>query len=272
MAIGIGIGLSPSFGGGGGGVSYTAEAEALFARMSVAPDNTRKGLINTAILSLLAGAVSGSNIWAKLDALYLIAAHDSQAGRLNWKGTSYTLTMSGGMGTGDFTTDRGFTGDAVAKWLDTGLADNTAAINWSQDSACFGCWVNQDNATVNSSMGAASSANLRILPKDAGTTGSVRLHKGTSLSVAGQTTRLGFCAANRSTSTASQFYRGGVSIGTSATVSTAPAATNISILRASSTYSNDRVAAAVIGGSLTANEHTDLYNALNTFLTAIGGA
>jgi hypothetical protein len=37
-------------------------------------------------------------------------------------------------------------------------------------------------------------------------------------------------------------------------------------------FSQDQIGAAVVGGSLTANEHTDLYNVLNAYLTAVGGA
>jgi hypothetical protein len=169
MAIGIGIGLSPSFGGGGGsGVSYTAEAEALFARMSAAPDATRKGLINTAILSLLTGAVSGSNIWAKLDALYLIAAHNQQAADLNWKSAGYTLSPLGGMGAGDFTTDRGYLGDGIGKYLATGITPSAGGFNYALDSACFGAWINVDNVSVNSCMGSVSGSNVRLNPNASG--------------------------------------------------------------------------------------------------------
>jgi hypothetical protein len=271
MAIGIGIGLSPSFGGGGAGVSYTAEAEALFARMSVAPDATRKGLINTATLSLLTGAVSGSNIWAKLDALYLTAAHDQQAGSLNWKGTSYTLVPSGGMGAGDFTTDRGYTGDAIAKYLDTGFSDDTAAVNWSQNSLSLGCWVNNNVASGNLSVGLDGGGNVRVQPNSGGTVAG-RAHTSTSVSTTGAVTRQGFVAVNRSASNAQELYRAGASIATSAAVSGAPIASTITLLKSQSFFSADRVAAATIGGSLTANEHLDLYNALNTYLTAVGGA
>lgn len=272
MAMSLGIGIGLPFGGAAtSGPSYDPDAVAFFARMATDPGATRKGLYNDLFLALKTGAVSGANIYAKLDAVWLIAAHEQSTAILNLKGTSYTLTASGGMGAGDFTTDRGFLGDGVAKWLDTGIADNAGGINWSQNSATFGAWVNQDNGSTTSAMGSVGSSNLRVLP-NAGGSATVRLHKSTNLSVGGQVNRLGFVAANRSSGTANELYRAGASIGTSATASTATAVTNLSILRATSTYANDRVGAAMVGGSLTANEHLDLYNALNAYLTAVGGA
>lgn len=264
--MGIGIGLSPSFGGGGAAVSYTAEAEALFARMSVAPDATRKGLINTCILSLLTGAVSGANIWNKIDALYLMAAHDAQAATLNWKSTSYTLTT-----TLTPTTDRGYTGDGVSS-ISTGFADNTAAVNWSQDSASLGVWINQDNGSTSPVSGITSTANTRLNHNSAGTVNS-RIHGTVQATTTGGVNRLGFLVGVRVSSSTVNLYRAGVSIATTgASTSVAPALGNILFLQSSVGLTTDRVAAGVIAGALTANENLDIYNALNVYLTAIGGA
>lgn len=69
------IGGAPVWGGGSG---YSAEAIAYFAGMSVQPDATRKGQLDTLITSL-----KSAGVWAKLDALYIMAAHDAQAARVN---------------------------------------------------------------------------------------------------------------------------------------------------------------------------------------------
>ena len=66
---------------------FDPAATALFARMTVQPDNTRKALINSTIVGLKA-----SGIWAKADALYVTAAHDAQSARLNWVQDLYNLT------------------------------------------------------------------------------------------------------------------------------------------------------------------------------------
>jgi hypothetical protein len=260
--------------GGGGGVVYSPEALALFARMVPEPDEARKGLINTAILALLTGPVSGANIWVKLDALYLLAAHSQQASTLNWKGASYTITLGGGMGTTspDFTTDRGYLGDGVGKFLDTNFADNTAAVNWSQDSASLGVWVNQDNGATIPVAGVTASANTRLNPNSAGTV-NARIHGTVQATTTGGVNRLGLLVGVRVSSSTVNLYRGGVSIATTgASTSAGPVSGTLRILQSSVGTTNDRVAAGVIAGALTANENLDLYNAMSGYLTGVGGA
>jgi len=275
MAMSLGIGIGLPFGGGpSSGPSYDPDAAAFFARMATDPGATRKGLYNDLFLALKTGAVSGANIYAKLDAVWLIAAHEQSTAILNLKGTSYTLIPSGTMGTTppDFTVDLGYLGDGVGKWLDTGIADNAGGINWSRDSMMMGAWVNNNIAGGGNSFGLAANANVRIQPNSGGTQ-SGRAHTSTSVSLAGAPTRQGFVAVNRSGASAQELYRAGASIATSGASSVAPAASNLSLLLSNTTvWSQDRIAAAVVGGSLTANEHLDLYNALNAYLTAIGGA
>lgn len=89
---------------GPGGPSFETEAQTLFAAMSVEPDAARKTLINDLIAGLKA-----DGIWAELDLLYVKAAHDAQAGRLNWKnpGTFDLIEVNSPA----FHTDRGYTGD-----------------------------------------------------------------------------------------------------------------------------------------------------------------
>ena len=71
------------------GAGYTPQAKALFAAMSAKPTPTRMNLYNGLILSLRT-----SGLWANLDALYLMAAHDEQAGRLNIVAQSRTASAT----------------------------------------------------------------------------------------------------------------------------------------------------------------------------------
>jgi len=267
MNLGIGLSLS-SARTAGGGASYSAEATAYFARRATQPDATRKGLMNTLILSLLTGAVSGSNIWAKGDILSLYADTDSADALLNWKSSSYAATN---VNSTTFTTDRGFTGNGTTMYLDTNFADNTAAVNWSRDSASYGIWINQDPVNSLLAFGVAAAAvNLSLTPRSTGTgLMSIRLHSGTTLTAA-VANRLGFSSASRTTSTNTAGYRDGSNLGTSAGASTAPGAYNLSVFRNNASYGSDRVACLWVGGALTDNEMLDLYNALLTYLTAIG--
>ncbi len=98
---------------------YSPEAAALLSRMTVTPSTARKQLIDALIATLV-----GAGIWAKLDALYLLAAHDAQAARLNWIADRYNLTA---VNSPTFTTDRGYAGTGAAMYLDTGFNPATAA-------------------------------------------------------------------------------------------------------------------------------------------------
>jgi len=71
--------------------------------MSVAPSAARQLVIDALIRQL-----KDAGVWAKLDVLYVIAAHDIQAGRVNWKNPgTFTATE---VSAPTFTTDRGYAG------------------------------------------------------------------------------------------------------------------------------------------------------------------
>lgn len=110
------------------GSEYDADSEALFARMTSAPDETRKGHIDTLILALKAAGV-----WSKMDVLYVLAAHDAQAACLDWKGT-YDATENG---TPTFTADRGYTG-SLSNGLTTTYSPLTAGLGYAATSAHIG--------------------------------------------------------------------------------------------------------------------------------------
>jgi hypothetical protein len=86
------------------------------------------------------------------------------------------------------------------------------------------------------------------------------------------TTSAGYTAANRSGAALRQIYKNGGSVANDTQASAALAATTIYLGRDGALYSTHQIAAAHIGGSLTAAEHLALYNAINTYLTAIGAA
>lgn len=96
----------------GGGVAFEPETIAYLNRMSVTPDATRQGLINTFIKDWKA-----AGLWPLTTVLYLMAAHDAQAARLNLKGSDFTLTP---VASPAFTADRGYKGDGSTSYLRTG--------------------------------------------------------------------------------------------------------------------------------------------------------
>lgn len=83
-----------------------AETDALIARMTTAPDATREGHIND-----LVAALKTAGVWSKLGVLYVYAAHTSQAALLNWVDDGTLDGVNNNSMT--FTTDEGFKGGAT---------------------------------------------------------------------------------------------------------------------------------------------------------------
>lgn len=245
--------------------SYSPEANALFARMSLQPDRDRKTLINSLIVAL---KVAG--VWAKLDVLYLTAAHDAQAARLNWVSTSYTLVP---FSAPTFLTDRHYVGDGAASYLDTGYQPGVSAGSKAlQDDNHFGLWVRNN---VNGSGIDAGSTNHTINANNSGNL-NARNMTGTTDTVGTAGTSVGHSVHSRSAGATYSRYKDGVSLGDVTRTSSAPGAMNLFLCcrnsGSASAFSTRQFAALHLGGGLTAGEVAALRTALNTFLTALGAA
>ena len=260
--------------GAGSGYSYTnAEAATLVAAMSSAPDDTRKGVIDTCI-----GAIKTAGVWTKLDCLWIRAAHDSQAALLDWK----RLSDSTAVNSPTFTTDRGFTGDGSTSYINTNFTPSTDGVNYIRDSASMGAYLNAGTDTAVSgpnSIGVSTASHqARIEPWRSSTPGATvrsRVNTLTATTVGTVTTRYGLTAINRSGGSAEQVYRNGSSIGTSAVASTGLCNIDVYELGQNNAgslggASDNRIAASFVGGSLTSTEHADLFTAIEAYLDAVG--
>lgn len=251
--------------------SFTnAEASSYVSRMSVAPSEGRKATIDQLFTALKAGATSGTNIFAKLDTLYLFASHDAQAGLLNAR--SSTLFPSATNVNGCvFTTDRGFMPmyDAtLPRYINTGQSGTASTDLYSQNSASFGAW-SLTNLASNSGIVGNNSA-ITLCPRSTGDQITGFVNDFTSTPVTSTDSR-GLTAANRSGSAARQFYKNGAQVGTATTASATPGANNIIFGGSGPSFPEARqLAFGFTGGSLTAAEHLDLYNAVRAYLQALG--
>lgn len=255
MPLGLGLGLI-GFGSGAAAPaapSYEAESTALFARFSSDPGSTRKNAINACITSL-----KSAGVWSKLDALWVLAAHEAASARLNWVSTSHDLSETG---TPTFTTDRGYT-----KQLTT--ASNLSTFtNYQQNSGHVSVWVNTNVSDGYEAIFCTSS--VAIYPYYSGVH-YIRVNDvtGQNSSVA---TAAGFTLGNRSSSTGREAYRNGVSLmGYSSEPSSAVPASPVLVGNQQSAPTPDQLSVASVGGSLNSTEVTAFYNALNTLKTAIG--
>lgn len=247
------------------GGTYTvvnAETTTLLAAMSVQPDMRRTIIIDTFI-----GALKTAGVWSKIDVMWVLAAHDEQAGRLNWKSPgSFTLTA---VNSPTFTTDRGFAGNQSTSYLDTGWDWGTNGVQYTQNDAHAFAYQRTSGTGV---------------PVFAQGTASYRT------SIAGrQTTNLGINTATRTTganpnsmpssgmvrrnssSTQSLLFDGvEIMAPTAATSGTGASTTDFGIDGPTGFYNSAQVAGVSLGAYLDDTEALAHYNAWHDYMVAIG--
>lgn len=247
---------------------YDPAASALFARFTTPPTDARKALINTLITS-----VKTAGVWTKLDELKVRAAHDAQAARLNWIQDLYNDTA---VATPVFTVDRGFTTDGVASYLDRNFNPVTASNpKFSQDSASYGIWNRLTGQNANSLSGWFDGVDgVTLNPRTTTDQFTYRINSAPVAAAAtGVVSGAGLSAINRSGSTATQEYKNGAAQTAGSNASAALNSANFTDGHVTAgTWGAGQFAAAFLGESLTVAEHLALYNALNTYLTAVGAA
>lgn len=242
------------------GPAYEGETTALLARMTVQPDSARKDAINTLVLALKNGG-----LWALLGAFYIFAAHDVQAARLNWKGSSYDLAQVGSV---TFDTDLGFTGDGATGYHDGGYVFGVG--EGVQDSAHLGVYSRTGPGAGATDTG---NSNSIIACRTTGNTMAHRCNSGTTTTPA-NLTGLGHFVSSRTASNATQGYRNAAALGAVSTfASGAPDAVNsIRLGGRSGTvgFSARQLSAAHMGAGLSATDVSNLYNAVQAYMTTVG--
>ncbi|MBY5698391.1 hypothetical protein [Rhizobium leguminosarum] len=245
-----------------------ADVASFFARLTTPPTAERASLYSTLILSL-----KSAGVWSKLDALWIMAAADSQAARLNLVSSSYPLTP---ISNPVFTVDRGYTGDGSASYLDTNMDTGAGgSVKIQRNSAFMGCYVN--TATTGADVREMGSRNYAVNLLNLTSGMSFRSSATNSDStVATFANSIGFGATNRNNSANHDGYRNGVYVETLPRASAILSSSNCLICAFNnngvpSQFSTKRIASSVIGQDLTAGETLALYNAILSYLTAVGG-
>lgn len=257
-----------------------ADTRTLRAAMTVPPPPGRLWLIDQMIRQL-----KQYGIWQKLDVLWVLSAHDSQAARLNWKNpSSYTLTA---VNSPTFTADRGYTGNGTTSYVNTGWAPNNG-VNFTSTSAMFGIYVLSGADAASGSVTAmggndAGIGRTYIRPYTAADTmqgGITTNGTGTFSPLSpSSSTRLGFTLFDRVSNTNIKIYRNGVlrlsPVSTNATLSSAAlylGARNGNGTASEFMASDNIFSLALCGGSLSEQQHAALYNISQTYLRAAGAA
>lgn len=246
------------------------ETETLLAAMTVEPNNGRKNLINTLIDALI-----DAGVWAKLDALWVTAAHTQQAGNLNWIApAANTITVGNGAPT--FTVDRGWaTLSGANDRLQFNFNPSTQGTNFTQNAASAGYWSRRAAQHSNNPFGWFDGTDgITLNPRNTSDAIAWRINQAAAVTTTANADGLGFYAINRSASNTIQVYKNGTA-GTAAT--NASTALNNhdtqfgQVIGAGSFQSAD-MAAAFFGGNLNATEHANLYAALAAYMDVVGAA
>ncbi len=237
-------------------------AERLVSRMAVKPSGDRRIVIEGLIVDLMAAGV-----WDKLDALYVFAAHDVQAARLNWK--SSVVLDATAVNAPAFEKDRGFTGSDGA-YLDT----NTQPSSWVQykaSDATLGVYVRTAVDLNVSDIAAQSTAHLTPA---AGNNTVIRVNSTSFFNGNNAGDRAGLFAASRLPGADTGFaYKDGDPAGSGVQSAGTLPGVAFQFLRSSSDlYSTRQIGAGFFGAGLTAQEHADLNAALQIYMTAVGAA
>ncbi len=254
------IWLSGGLGGDGLDANlFSPQASQFFARLATQPTSARKTLYAACIDALVA-----ADVWTRLDVLYVLAAADASTAKANLVSSSYTLTP---VNSPTFTVDKGYTGNGSTQELTTGLADNAAA-QYAQNSAHISIWdLTVRAGAAQTPVGASSDAHIYTRFGDDNTYCRIQGGGGNATVSANE----GFTLGNRSGANADQVYKNGSQIASLSDGSVPLTADTFSILRAPGVaYSSDQIAAVSIGSSLSSGRVTALYNALHTYLTAVG--
>jgi hypothetical protein len=252
-----------------------ADAWAVITAMTNRPSFARQTLVKT-----LVDALKAAGLWTKLDRLFILAAHDSQASLMDWKShaTKLVATAAGSPSTSPvFTADRGWqgTGGGVTQggYLAGEFNATVGSNQMAQDSVHLAVW----NHLASSGSGAGTfreagggqtliacknpTAVLWCMSNAAGADIPAQTGDGT-----------GFYAWSRQNSTNYHAYQNTNDLGTISRASVSPAPGAFHVLRGGSGYSNARVAAACWGAGLSTAEIVGLRDALHDYLAAIGVA
>lgn len=248
----------------GKGDSARPIVDRLFSRMATPPASLRRAQIYTLVSDLMAAGA-----WRLIDGLYTLGAADTQASRLNLVSDAYNLTA---YNSPIFTVDRGYTGDGVSSYLDTG-ADMSALANYKLNSACMFMW--QLTAAQVAVQAVSSTTTQAFISARTGANKTyVRINDGGSGTAAinvASTDGSGFWAVDRDSAASRALYKSGVQIGADTQVSSAASGTPM-ILRANTSYSNAQVAVFGFGAHMPPAVHLAMYNAIHKYMTAIGAA
>ena len=219
-----------------------------------------------------------AGVWTTLDRFWLFAAENSTQALIDLKARAQATIIAGGAAP-VFTASRGYKGQH-AGYINSGFNPTGGGVNYVQNSASYGCWVENAESTPASSIRLMGndSAGWSEFATTAGNYVFALQNNGSSGSSAVASISAGCMDMNRvaaSGTGATSFYQNGALTNGVNIASTTFSNNNFFILASNiggAAYqpSDARLAAAWMGGGKNATLSAALYAPLRSYLTAVG--
>lgn len=227
------------------------------------------------LLTAWAAAGKTNGWWAKLDRIWVRAGENSTQALIDFiaRSTS-TLPVAPA-----FTANLGYTGNGSTQYINTGYNPGTNGVNYTQNSACFGAWVQTNDSRTSGSpayIGSSSASDTFVRSSATQTGWAINVTSGVATTVS-PTTGIGLAYFERSASNLSTFYQNGVSQGTQAGASIGVGSHpfyELAVNNGSDTavqFNNGVVSLSFMGGAMGATIELAFYNDTHTMMTGISG-
>ena len=221
---------------------------------------------NGANIATLIDGLVADGVWAKLDALYVLAQQNATDARLNLVSASYPLT-----GSATFTAYKGFSAFPVGG-LSTGFNPSSSpSPQFTLNSASIAAWSYDDPgidyASIGTDLGAVGTS-VVIASYAANSYAEINAADG---SVLAPSLGIGYIAGDRASATAVNLYHTGVSVASGSVPTTGLFSGAIVVGSAATSFNTtSTISAAHIGASLGSAGQLALYTRLRTYMTAVG--
>lgn len=243
--------------------SLDPDTQAFLSAMSVQPTAARTQLYDEFIRGL-----KTDGLWAKIDWLTIMAAHDEQAARINVRSPFKSLTA---VNSPTFKPDLGFAGGGSA-FLHIGEAWVGSFTRMQRNSGTLFIRMTEEVTTGDTLViGNMSDWANAISVRSNNGTEQYRVHGGGN-GANPSTSKLGTRIASRFSANLVSYYVNGLLNGTSTTSSSSTGSSNGTILRVNSSYSPGTIGVAGSASGLSDAEAMALHSRIQTFFTAIGVA
>lgn len=252
--------------GANGGNGFTAEANALIARITAPPSAPRKTAINDTFVAAKA------HDWLQhIDTMGWIGA-DAQASLLNWRQAAFNAVLVQPTTPVTFLADRYFDTNGTDNYIDLIFNAFTDGGRFVQNSAVFGAYFTETTQKTNSPAGWFDGADgTTINPRGATDLASVRINQGTAVTMA-SLDGSGLWVVERTAPTAYRIYRNGVDVGGGTGVSLTVNSASLLLGRSSAAgFQQARFAGWVQGEQMGPTKQAFMYNDIvSNYLTPIG--